>query len=155
MNKSIVILIIGLIFSSCDEAVVKPKTDFERLEQFCSVQGLVKSLSDYYLVVVINDDGNCLNCNNIFADKMSDRINEENVLFILSEDGTKVDISTYIDSQSENVIWDMNGDFDKLNLVNSCSLIELENRQIIDKVVIDATNIDSFEENVSILATIW
>lgn len=153
MNKSIVIVLLTLFFSSCGEAI-KPKTEFEKLEQFCSVKGLVKSLADYYLVVIINDDGNCLNCNNIFADKMSDRINDENVLFILSEDGTKVDISAYIDSQSENVIWDINGDFDKLNLVESCSLFELENNKIVDKTAIDATNINTFEWNISSLATV-
>ncbi len=81
---------------------------------------------NYRKIVVINDLGVCMNCNNNFAAMMSDSLDVKDILFIISCDGSKVDISSYIGIDRENVIWDKNLDFNDLKIVNNCAVIDFK-----------------------------
>ena len=72
---------------------------------------------------------------------MSKDLENEKVLFILSGQGTKVDISAYLDRKEENVLLDLDDDFSKLNIVNYCAVLEVENNRINNVTRIDVKNI--------------
>jgi hypothetical protein len=116
------------------------QTDFEKIESFYTTYKN-GSFDSYRYIVVINSKGGCLSCNNIFAKMMSKDLENEKVLFILSGQGTKVDISAYLDRKEENVLLDLEDDFSKLNIVNYCAVLEVENNRINNVTRIDVKNI--------------
>jgi hypothetical protein len=123
-----------------------PKTSYEKLEQFCINHSTLKDLKDYNSVVVINDKTQCLNCTNMFAKSMAKRLDKnEKILFIISDNGARVDISNYIDKKRKNVIFDYQNDFDKLGIANGSAFIDLKNRKIIATTVINAQNVRDFK----------
>lgn len=141
MNKYIIFILLVIFMISC-----KPKTDYEKLEQFCTSHSAIKNLSDFNSVVIINDKTDCLNCTNKFAKAMSKRLeNNQGLLFIISDNGAMVDISDYIDKKRDNVILDFTNEFDKLNIVNGSAIIDVKDEKIISKTIINAQNVDKIK----------
>ncbi len=75
-----------------------------------------------------------MNCNNSFATIMADSLDVEDILFIVSCDGCKVDISPYIEIDRENVIWDKNLDFNELEIVKTCAVIDFKDSLYINEL---------------------
>lgn len=136
--RNLSILFLFFAFVQCAEP-----TEYEKIAGFCRENGL-DDLSKYSTVVVINEEGNCLNCNNSFAISQAKSIEEESILFIVSGSGTRVDISPYLNRSASNVILDSKDAFRKLNLVQSCAVISLSKNQIEKITPISAKNIGLF-----------
>lgn len=137
MNRWITLLILPFFFVSC-----KPETDYEKMEHYYN-SFKDGELSQFQFVVVINEIGSCINCNNYFSKEMAKALDDDKILFILSGNGTRVDMSGYINEDYQNVIWDRPARFDELKIVERCAILELKNREIIDK---EEINIDNMEE---------
>lgn len=142
--KSRVWWVIVLMFFGCQSEVIK--NDFEKLSEFCSREFNVK-LSDYKSVIVINEDGNCINCNNSFSKFQSKFLDQEDILFIVSGYGTKVDISSYVDKSSENLILDPMNKFGDIGLVSSCAFIEIVNADSLKITPVNLSNVERFSSD--------
>lgn len=127
---------------SCSENETKKTpilSSFERLELYCNSKR--KSISNYKRVIVINEIGTCINCNNIFAKNQGENLNADSTLFIVSGIGNKVDLSSYIDRESPNLIFDEASGFDSLNIVKSCAIITLKKDSIQSIELINVNNV--------------
>lgn len=102
-----------------------------------------QKFNTFNYIVIINEIGDCINCNNLFSKKIANSIEREDVLFILSGNGTKVDISDFIDKDYPNVIWDQNADFNQLNIVDKCAILELSKDSILSTTLINTDNVKS------------
>lgn len=144
MNRCITLLMTSLfLLVSCTQ---KPKTEYEKLEQFCATHSTIKNLTGYSSVVLINDKTECLNCTNMFAKAMAKRLDKnEKIVFIISDNGVMVDISDYIDKKRKNVIFDFQNDFDKLGIANGSAFIDLKDKKIVSKTIINSQNISHYE----------
>ncbi len=134
----ILFLISFVFFVSCS-----PQTKYDKIEDFY-YQFKEDNFSNFDYIIVINEDGTCLNCNNSFAKAMSSNVSSDEVLFIVSGRGFKVDISDYIDNKKKNIIWDEDELFQELNLVEKCAVIELDNLRIKKITQIDADNVEMY-----------
>ncbi len=102
---------------------------YQRIESFYR-EFKTGNLDQYKQIIVINEDGTCLNCNNLFAKNQVGALSGDSILFIVSGYGTKVDISAYVGKDAPNLILDPENEFGKLNLQKGCSIIELENNKV-------------------------
>tara|TARA_R110002050_G_scaffold245367_1_gene382970 strand:- start:38620 stop:39069 length:450 start_codon:yes stop_codon:yes gene_type:complete len=125
MNKIVTALAVSLLFFTC-----KQPSNYEKMELLLHNQFEFDSLRVIDHIVVINELGDCLNCNNSFSVAMSKYIESENVLFIICGTGSRVDISPYYNSTSNHVIWDRRNSFNELNMVGSSAIINLKNQKI-------------------------
>ena len=69
---------------------------------------------------------------------MSKYINNENVLFVITSLGTKVDISHYIHKKNKNIIYDPSSGFNGLIAINHCAILKLKQQNI--DTIIEVTN---------------
>lgn len=136
--NSLLILLI-LVTGSCSK-----QTNYEKIERFY-LQFKQGDFSRFKKVIVINEEGTCLNCNNIFARNQAEKVDETTYLFIVSGQGTRVDISAYISKNAPNLIVDYTNEFSRLNLVKGCAIFELKNRQIVNTTYIRPDNITQFQ----------
>ena len=83
------------------------------------------NFSHFQRVIIINENGTCPNCNNIFAMEHGNEVNQDSVLFIISSFGSRVDISKYISNPRANVIWDSLCQLDDLLLLDKCEIVDL------------------------------
>ena len=145
MNKLISLTIALMFLASCTESIKEIRlSDYQKIESFYKKHKYA-DFNAFKFVIIINDEGDCLNCNNMFAKTISKSIDNNKLLFIVSESGAKVDISAYIDNSKKNVIWDTKSEFDKLNLVKRCTIFELKDKKIINKTEISSNNIETFQ----------
>lgn len=114
-------------------------SSFEKLELYCKSKQ--KTIANYKHVIVINEIGTCINCNNIFAKNQGENLNADSTLFIVSGIGNKVDLSSYIDRESSNLIFDEAAGFDSLNIVKSCAIITLSKDSIRSIELINVNNV--------------
>lgn len=91
-------------------------------------------LDNYEYIVVINELGECLNCNNSFSKGMSKYLSNERVLFLITSLGARVDISDYLHQKNKNILRDFNSKFNDLINVNHCAILKL-NQQSIDTII--------------------
>lgn len=138
MKNSRFLLFLLLLISSCSNP--KPPDQYEKIEAFYT-QFKKGNLDQYTRIIVINEDGTCLNCNNLFAKNQAGNLSGDSILFIVSGYGTKVDISAYVGKNAPNLILDPENEFRKLNLQKNCAIIELENKKIKTITPINAQNI--------------
>ena len=134
------------ISSSCSEDLnsdsktpQKQLSRTEKLKAYCSIHQ--QNLHDFLQIVVINEIGSCINCNNIFAKSQTQNLNSDSTLFIVSGIGNKVDLSAYIDKKSAHLIFDESQSFDSLKIVKSCAIISLKNDTIYRIEEIDINNV--------------
>lgn len=137
-NKRLIFLFV-LLMSSCSSPDI-----YEQIEVFYG-QFKTGSLDQYNRIIVINEDGTCLNCNNLFAKNQAGNLSGDSVLFIVSGYGTKVDISAYVDKNAPNLILDPENEFGKLNLQKGCSIINLENKKIKRITPINVQNVQQLK----------
>ncbi|MNU95255.1 hypothetical protein D3C71_852660 [compost metagenome] len=142
MKNSHFLLFLLLLANSCSNP--KHPDEYEKIEVFYQ-QFKKGNLEQYNKIIVINEEGTCLNCNNIFARNQAEKINKTTNLFIVSGRGTRVDISAYISKNAPNLILDHTNEFSRLNLVKGCAIIELENKKIKTITPIDAQNIQKLK----------
>ncbi|MNK24848.1 hypothetical protein D3C87_431630 [compost metagenome] len=137
-NSNSLLILLLFVTGSC----TKP-SNFEKIESFYR-QFKQGDFNRFKRVIVINEEGTCLKCNNIFAQTQAQKVDETENLFIVSGQGTRVDISAYISKNAPNLIMDYKNEFSKLNLVKGCTVFELENRQIIKTTYIQPGNVTEF-----------
>lgn len=117
----LVILLICTLSFSC-----KQKSDIEKIQDYYLVHKPDGKFEKYRKIIIINELGNCINCNNRFSLQMSYSINNQSILFIVSGMGSKVDISPYINILQENIIWDTKSEFDQLKITKACAIIDID-----------------------------
>lgn len=136
-NSILVCFLLLLLFNSC--SAPEPDT-YTRIETF--YQRFKKgNFERFSRIIVINEEGTCINCNNLFARNQAENLSKDSVLFIVSGYGTKVDISAYVDKNSPNLILDPKNEFQKLNLKKGCSIIEMEGKKVKSITNISAKNV--------------
>lgn len=142
-------LAVLLLFVSCstNEKSHGHLSDFDKVQAFyeSNLPKEGKPFNNYKYVVVINERGDCMNCNNTFSKKVASSIKNESVLFILSGNGTKVDLSSFIKDEYPNVIWDQLAKFNSLQIVNKCAVLELKKNTIASITLINIDNINTFQ----------
>lgn len=142
-NKHNLIILLLMILISCQQ---KYESDYEKIQNFLTKHSFNKKLDRFNTIVIINDKGTCINCNNDFAQYTSRNLNNKNFLFIISQNGSKVDISPFINlKDSSNVVLDFNQDFYKLKIMNGSGIIKIKNDSLISKTIINSKSIKSFE----------
>jgi hypothetical protein len=128
-----------LILFSCSEP-----TAYEKIKSFYEENKTVngKDFEVFSKIVIINEKGDCISCNNSFAKQMAMYLDDSQTLFVVSGAGLKVDISGFIHSDKENVIWDQKEEFNKLHISERCALIELKNNKIqeVKEITLDNLN---------------
>lgn len=129
--KRILFAICSLLVMSCNS---RPETnivddDLDTLSiirDFYYEHGHDTNFSCFKRVIIINELGPCMNCNNSFCLTHQYEIDDESVLFIVSSYGMKIDISHYILHQhNNNVIWDSTSKFNDLLPIGHCEIIDL------------------------------
>jgi len=139
MSKILSIILFGLIVFSCKDS--NTSKAYLKINDFLSSKDV--NINDYKSIVVINEKGTCLNCNNKFAKTMEQYINKDSVVFIISTTGTLVDISGYLEKENnKNIITDFSNEFLNLDLVDHCSIINLKNKDVDTIIQFDISNIE-------------
>ena len=126
----------------------KPASDYDKLKNFyLSHSTTLGNFDKYTSVVVITGKGSsCLNCSNIFALDLAKRyVDNQNLLFIISDDGTKVDISGFVEKNAGNIILDYNNEFSKLGLVRGNAIIDIANHDSLGITEITEANVCSYK----------
>lgn len=148
LNTVIIVVFSILILISCENEssreIQQKLSANELLAQYC--ENHEQNLKAYNHVIVINEIGTCINCNNIFAKAQGNNLYSDSTLFIVSGIGNKVDLSAYIDNNSTNLILDQSADFDTLDIVSSCAIITLEGKQIKSIENINVNNVHGLSE---------
>lgn len=139
MNKRYLFLIL-LFLLGCTP---KHKSKYQKIEDFVIHHSSNKSLADYSTLVIINaKEIKCIACDNAFSVFMSKKVQNPKVLFIVSDDGATIDISGFLDQKRPNIILDRHEEFAKLNIVNGCSILHLNNHKIVDSIEVNYKTID-------------
>lgn len=140
MNRLFLLLLI-VFLQSCSQKI---ESDYQSIESFLNKGKYNVNLEDFSKLVVINDKGDCIVCNNTFAKYISENISKSNTLFIISQDGTKVDISAYIDiEEPSNIIFDYKDDFSDLGIIRGSGIITLKDKEVIDVFIVTPQNIQT------------
>lgn len=139
MNKktfyhTISVLLICLLVFSCNK-----KSDLEKVQEYYYSNKPDGKFENFRKVIILNELGNCINCNNKFALQMSDSINSKEILFIVSCSGAKVDISPYLDKHQDNIIVDRQTRFDLLQITKACAIINLDTQYKITEISTENT----------------
>lgn len=137
-------MIVLLAAVSCKS---KPVADYDKLKNFCLSHSSISDFGQYTSVVVITGKvSTCLNCSNIFALDMAKRhIDNQGLLFIISDDGTRVDISGFVNKKNAgNVILDPDNEFGKLGLVKGNAIIDISNHDSLGITEINEANVCSY-----------
>ncbi len=120
-------------------------TDYDKIGLFLKNNN--KNITNYKYLIVLNELGTCMNCNNIFSKKMGKNIDNDSLLFIVSSSGLLIDISPYLDKKEKNnIIIDSNKEFDKLNLINHSSIIKIGKQKIDTIIEINPLNIEKSDK---------
>ncbi len=131
-NLLSILFVSFVVFSCVDSTSKKPvekiRSNYEKLVQYCKEKN--HPVNHYKTIIVINEIGTCINCNNIFSKGQGENLNSDSILFIVSGVGNKVDLSAYVDQKSPNLIYDVSSGFDELNIVKSCAIISLHPNEI-------------------------
>lgn len=128
--KRILFAISCLLIVSCNGCPETHSVDAELdtlsiIRNFYYEHGHDTNFSSFRKVILLNELGTCMNCNNGFCLNHQDEVSDESVLFIISSYGQKIDISNYVLQQHNNVIWDSTGNLNKLLPLNKCEIINL------------------------------
>ena len=132
------LLLVIILLNSCNHKV----TNYEKIETFIK-KNFNKDLNGYDYLIVINEQGDCLNCNNKFSVTLSKYLDNNNVLYLVSTPGFNIDVSPYIKKDHSNVLLDYNNEFSKLDLVKKCAIIDFGTKKIDTIIQVDVSNIKS------------
>ncbi len=143
MNRRFFIIVLLLaicsVFSACKE-----ETDLDKIQKYYNAQKVDGNFDNFSKIIVINEKGTCMSCNSRFAKKMAGKLNDTSILFIVSSAGAMIDISSYLNKEQDNFIWDPKKEFDKLNIMQSSGIIEID--KTTDSLKITEVNICNIDE---------
>lgn len=137
LQDTLLILLFGG-FAACS-----PPTDYDLVEYYFESLANPVKLSDYDYLVVVNEKGTCLTCNNTFAKVMAKYIGHHKTLFLISSEGVLLDISGFFNPDSNNVVFDPIGRFNRLGIVSRCAIVHLGEASIDSIIEIDLNNIEA------------
>lgn len=121
---------------------VSEQSDYEKVAAFIHDNYQLK-LEKYDYLIVVNEQGDCLNCNNAFSTSIARYIDNDNVLYLISSPGFNIDVSPYIQKEQENVLLDFSNHFAELNLVEKCAILDLGNNKIDTIIDISLSNVST------------
>ena len=130
------ICILIIFFVGCAEP-----SNFERIDDLLKSEFRFKQLTDYDQIIVINEMGECMKCNNTFAEGMSRYLDRDNLLFVICSAGNRVDISPFIEEEKANVILDYGNEFESLGLIHHCAIFELDDKKVDAIVEVSTDNV--------------
>jgi len=141
MNKIYTLLICTLLLclQSCQEK--HEESDYDRIDNFLSNELGFSNLDDFDMLAVINEMGDCMNCNNSFSKTMAEHTANKKLLFLISTPGTRVDISEYIDKGNTNVLYDFHNHFKNLDLINRSAILKFKHVALDTIIEIKADNL--------------
>ncbi len=120
----------------------QPTSHIDKIKKYYEEHRPKGHFEKYKKVIVISELGKCKKCNSQFSLQSAQYLNYNDILFIVTGIGTKVDISPYIDISKEDLIWDIQSQFDNLNIVKACAIIDLSNGKITEVTPENVDNID-------------
>ncbi len=135
MNKLYLLFLI-IICVGCQET-----TTYDKINHFLNTE-YNKDLEAFSHLVIINEMGECMNCNNKFSKSMTEYIDNESILFLICSHGVNIDISAYLDEKVDNIVYDFRNKFATLNIVNHCSIISLDEEKSCAVTEIDVNNLN-------------
>jgi len=138
LKKISSLLLVFILFYSC----INKTTNYDKIQTFIKDR-FDKDLNTYDYLIVINEQGDCLNCNNKFSLALSKYLNNNNVLYLVSTPGFNIDVSPYIKKDHSNVLLDYKNEFSKLDLVKRCAIIDFGTEKIDTIIQVDVSNIKS------------
>lgn len=140
MNRLLFFLFtFSILFLGCNS---KNLDDYDRIKLFLTKHNFSGNLDDFNEIIVINDKGDCIQCNNDYAKFISKKKADTKIIFIISQDGTKVDISPFLEnSNKENIIFDYKDEFSLLNIIKGSGVIKLQDNQIKETFIVTPQNI--------------
>jgi len=137
MNK-LAFILFGLALNySCSRNL----NDYEKINHFLVNKLDYNDLRSQDFLIVINEMGTCMNCNNSFSKYMSKYIDSEKVLFLICSSGSRIDISMYLNSEENLILYDMHNDFSELNLINQSGIFKLKDEKIDTLIKINVKNV--------------
>lgn len=144
-SRSVIFFLFMLLIQGCD---THTPYDYERIDTFLKTEYNFHHFSEYDRLIIINELGDCINCNNTFAKSVASKTDNEKLLFLISTPGTRVDISGFLSHEYENVLYDFHNNFSNLELVSHCAIINYSERSI--DTIIEVTN-SNLMESIAIL----
>ena len=120
MNKLLIFTSVSFLFFGCGT-----KSTYEKIDSFTQDKFNL-SINTYDYVVVINEQGECMECNGNFTKSMKEFIDHKNVLFLISCAGNMIDISGFKQQNQKNIQYDYRNDFGKLLSLEHCAIIDLK-----------------------------
>lgn len=113
----------------------------DELRQFFSENYNLENIYDKDILIVINEHGDCLNCNSNFSKLVAKYRDDEQVVYLISTPGSKVDISFYMDYDSKNIYFDFFDKFSEISNLQSSAVYFLGENKTEDIVEINPNNI--------------
>jgi hypothetical protein len=99
--KLLPILVIAL--ASCSQ---QPKIQNDLLQKFYQLPSFKVGKSTRAVVFI--SDHNCSTCNQMFVDFLKKKVDDKNIVFVVSSGANKIDISTFLNATNENIVYDHN-----------------------------------------------
>lgn len=143
MNKSVNIIGISfllLLLVTCS----KLPNRYDQIDAFLKKELNFQDLDKYQKIVVVNELGDCMNCNNSFVEKVALLKSDTTLLFLISTPGSRVDITPFIEKQ-DNILHDPYGNFEQVDLVRSCAIIELNEQHVDTIIAVNSGNLNGLE----------
>ena len=142
-NKIVIFSIVLMLFS-CDGR----NEDYAVIESFLEENNASIVLEDFKYIVLINEEGGCVNCYNSFSKAMAKNIKLDSTLFIVSSTGHNIDISAYLDNKyRDNVILDQRKKIITSKIANNPRIIFLGNHKIDSVIDINLNNYKNHIDN--------
>lgn len=139
-NSMFLFIFLFFSFYSCGN---KELSTYDQIEYFFNENYQFNHLNEYNYLVVINEKGDCMNCNNSFSLAMSKNIKKSNVLFLISSPGYSIDISSYTKDKKHNVFYDYREKFNELNLINHSAIFIFNNNKVDSIIQINSSNLNN------------
>lgn len=120
-----------LVFSILCLTQCTEPSEFEELRDYLEQEHSYTLSSEIQAVVVISDQGGCLNCNKAFADFMETYLKTPSILFVVASSGMNLYISAYLSYRDqENVILDRRGRFLNQGFIEKSGVLFIKDGQI-------------------------
>lgn len=114
-------------------------TDFERIEAFFFNEFGYELTQAIQALIVLNSDGDCMNCNASYSRFVERFVDDTTVLFLVCTPGNKFDVSFFLGKENNrNVFLDFSNHFAALNLLQKSGAIFLNKGEIDEVLAISA-----------------
>lgn len=117
-----------------------PQLQFNQIQNFFAKEYHYALKMNVKGIVVISNQGDCMNCNASYSRFVERFINDPNVLFLICTVGNYFDISRFLENETqENVFFDFNNKFAELNLLDRSGFIFISRNKVDQILPIKAT----------------